>query len=139
MNSATLRTMRETVGLTAQQAADLAGVSLRTWQYWESPDGPDAKDDIGKVLASLLSRVISSVDAALDMLDSLPPEGNLRPVTLTRYRTQSDLNDAHPNFHGGLSAHNALIGHMLVVMTGEGFTPTVVWDDDLEAAIRPGL
>ncbi len=33
-----IRETRQAAGLTQQQAADLIGVVLRTWAYWESGD-----------------------------------------------------------------------------------------------------
>ena len=42
VNTATWKTLRETLGMTAQQVSDALGVNLRTAQRWEGSNDPPA-------------------------------------------------------------------------------------------------
>lgn len=136
MNSATLKTLRELVGLSQQQAADLVGVSLRSWQYWESPTGPNAKPDVAAALVGRLTRI-------QDVVDSIPDYNRMSEppteVVVTRYRSEADLNAAHPGYPGGLVAHAAAIRQIVARLDSLGVEGRVVWDNDPDATIRAGL
>lgn len=101
--------MRETAGLTLQAPADLAGVSLRDWQYWDSPDSvAEIRDDVYALLDHLLSEKASRVVDILDSLEALDAEfdagnGEAAVVSLVRYRSQAQLDRVHPEFPGGLT------------------------------------
>lgn len=129
--SAHLKTLREACGLTLNEAADLAGVSLRSWQYWESPDyeggiKPDVLNALNGYLI-ILDEAAGNFDTAIESL----PEGT--PVTLTRYRTEEALLRNHPDWVGGLSLHNAVVRYLLTLYAD--LDVTVVWDDDPRAVI----
>lgn len=131
MNSATLKTIREQVGLTAKEAAEAVGASLRTWQRWEAADytGRIPADAVD-MLQALLDEQSDMLDAILETIDDEPG-----PIALTRYRTQDALDRAHPGFPGGLSAHSAAVGAALRELLDEGRDVEVVWDDDPAAVV----
>lgn len=114
--SAHLRTMREAAGLTVEGAADLVGVSRRSWQHWESPDSEQGiKDDVYETLARLIDRKAAMVTAAVEALETTAEEEGFDPddgpVTLIRYRSPEQLERAHPGFEGGIGAHNTSRAH----------------------------
>lgn len=131
-----LRTLREAVGLSAQQAAAIADVALRTWQYWETGDAPAKIDAIAKLedLLALTLSNIASMDEALEQIEDTPAED--APIILTRYRNQAALDRAHPAFPGGISAHSAMIANMLVHLRSLDFEVLVLWDDSPHAHIN---
>lgn len=119
--SAHLRTLREAAGLTLQAASDLAGVSLRAWQYWESPDSTQPiKPDVYALLSGLVDRKAEMVDAMLDRLETMDSEfgddGDEPIVQLTRYRSQEQLDRVDPGFPGGIGAHSAVLAAILDVL-----------------------
>ncbi|CPR93730.1 DUF1870 family protein [Mycobacteroides abscessus] len=119
LGSAHLRTMREAAGQTMQAAADLAGVSLRTWQYWESPDSTGAiKEDVFALLDELLQIKASRVADVLDTVEDLDDEfenedGSPALVSLVRYRSQEHLDRVHPGYPGGIGLQNAILAVLL--------------------------
>lgn len=102
-----------------QVAAELAGVSLRTWQYWESPatDQP-IKPDVELLLVNLLAHKAQQVE---EMVAAL---GDSDPAIVVRYRSQVELDQALPTFPGGIGLHNAVIA---AVLTAVGDRAVVVW------------
>lgn len=91
MTAAEFKTIRESLGLTAQWIADQAGVKLRTAQYWEAgrmavPVG------VAKMLKGIDETIQSSVANALAHVDQLSNQhGEPSEITLLRYRTDADL------------------------------------------------
>ncbi|WP_087003604.1 DUF1870 family protein [Gulosibacter sp. 10] len=131
-STAHLKTLREETGLTLNEAADLAGVSLRTWKYWESPERDQpARPDVIEQLERILAVQDRGIDAVLEAHGSIPED---TVMTLTRYRTDGALARSHPGFPGGLSAHTAMIGRCVRELRSEGRDAIVVWDDDPAAA-----
>ncbi|WP_276005923.1 DUF1870 family protein [Mycolicibacterium frederiksbergense] len=114
-----MRTLREATGLTMQTAAHLAGVSLRTWQYWESPatDQP-IKPDVELLLVNLLAHKAQQVEEVIAAL------GDSDPAIVLRYRSQAEMDQALPGFPGGIGLHNAVIAE---VLTAVGDRAVVVW------------
>lgn len=112
--SAHLRTLREACGLTAQSAADLCGVSLRSWQYWESPDSTAAiKPDVRAKLDELLA--LKRQAAALMARGGGP---------LVRYVDESRLRAQVPEFDGPLGTWNSAVGAAAEELGDEAL---VVW------------
>ncbi|ART70698.1 hypothetical protein BTO20_21075 [Mycobacterium dioxanotrophicus] len=116
-SSAHLRTMREVAGLSMRAAADLCGVSLRTWQYWESPGSDQSiKDDVYELLDGLLRRKSQMVQQFLDAvadLDARHSADEIPPVSIVRYRSQTELEEVYPDFPGGIGLHNAVVSSVL--------------------------
>lgn len=136
LSSAHLGILRRAVGLNVQQAADLSGVSLRTWQYWEAGESP-VKPDVAAKFEKLLDLTLANIratDEALEQLENTPAED--APIVLTRYRNQAALDRAHPRFPGGLNAHNQMVANMLVYLRSIEMDVEVRWDDDPLAMVN---
>ncbi|WP_018600998.1 DUF1870 family protein [Mycobacterium sp. 155] len=137
LGSAHLRTMREAAGLTLQAAADLAGVSLRTWQYWESPDSTqEIKEDVFALLDHLLQEKASRVADILDKLEELDAEfdagdGEVAVVSLVRYRSQEQLDRVHRGFPGGIGLHNAMLAVLVEELDGRAVVSWVPEDPNI--------
>ena len=91
MTPAEFKTMRESLGLTAQWIADNACVKLRTAQYWEAgrmavpADVAGMLDRIDKTLESTVAQAVAHID------DLSEQHGAPAEITLVRYRTDADL------------------------------------------------
>lgn len=88
MTPAELKTMRESLGLSAQWVADQAGVRLRTVQYWEAGRMPVPED-----VAALLSRIDAQYERAVNEALAALKDAPEKPAeaVLVRYRTDTDL------------------------------------------------
>jgi len=98
MTSAELKTIRESLGLTAQWLADRVNVSLRTIRYWESgkSDIPlDVISQIEHLQKNFLKSVNTHVKEIKIILEKTKPEF----VVLLRYRTDEDLWSYQTQFH----------------------------------------
>lgn len=128
MSTAQVRTMREIAGLEQQEVASILGVSWRTYQRWESPNytGRVPFDEIEEILLPIISTQQALIDEALQACDS---DREAQAVVLTRYRHRGALIKKHPNFQGGLSAHNAAINAITRELLADGHSVQVVWDD----------
>lgn len=114
-----------------QTAADLCGVSLRTWQYWESPASEQTiKPDVRKLLGDLLER---KSELVAEFLASVGEDGDGAPVVLVRYRSQEELDRHRPGFPGGFGLHNAIIAALLEQL---GERAVVQWAPLLGATAR---
>jgi transcriptional regulator with XRE-family HTH domain len=91
MTPAEFKTIRESLGLTAQWIADHAGVKLRTVQYWEAgrmavpADVANMLNDIDKTLEATVEQAIAHID------ELTKQQVALAEITLVRYRTDADL------------------------------------------------
>lgn len=122
MTGAQLKTLRESLGLTAQWIADQAGVRLRTAQYWEA-GGRGVPDDVAALLMRVEAMHQHGLAAALAQLDDTiarmgePPE----VVELRRYGTDAELWDAHPDLHPlPASCHAALLARVFRALEARG-------------------
>lgn len=86
---ADFRALRESVGLTQQDVADEAGVSVRTVKRWEAPDGQDAPDDVVSFLIACKKSIDIDVSRYVDVVHTEVEEG--ATVMVPYYRTQEDL------------------------------------------------
>lgn len=84
MNAATLKTWRESVGLSATNLADLLGVETRSVSRWEAETSPIPPGILAKI-AELDTRI----NLALSELESRIR--GTRPMVLYRYREADDL------------------------------------------------
>lgn len=100
LTKADLRALRETVGLSQQQFADLAHVSRETIKRWEN-DTYDwqAPADAWAILYELRDRQLAAVDAALDFADTMHDDAPSETV-ISYYRSQAQYDACHPD--GGL-------------------------------------
>lgn len=100
MNSPEFKTLRESLGLSAQWLANQAGVKLRTIQYWESGRS-EPKEDVVNYLLSVdsmfdvfVDQVHGAIDTAEEKLGELPER-----VDLIRYRTDEELWTFRPDMN----------------------------------------
>jgi len=91
MTPAELKTIRESLGLTAQWIADHAGVKLRTAQYWEA-GRMAVPDDVVAMLGRIDQMLNSTVEQAVTHIDDMSDQhSEPSDVVLLRYRTDADL------------------------------------------------
>lgn len=118
VNTATWKTLRETLGMTAQQVSDALGVNLRTAQRWEGSNDPPA------FAVEWIERIWREYGRRIDaMVEDARQQGG--PVTLRRYRT-SELAQAAGEALP-VEMHAALVGLALEALRGEGIDATVDW------------
>ena len=125
MNSAELKTLRELIGLSAQQTAALAGVKLRTWQYWEQENGFAAKPDVATMFLDIHHEIRIAADR---MRDACLPHGP--PIVLWRY-SERDVSDMAQHFPGpaGLTilTFGAVLSNVMHSCDSADQRPRVVW------------
>lgn len=124
--SATYRMLRAAAGLTVEDAAELVGVSVRTFQRWEAaPEvggpGDAPKRDVRETLEDAVSDTITyadeMTDAVLDMTGGVP-ESSIG-VIFPRPRAASDIKTMAPAWMGG---YDAAVAHTITQLLDEGYS-----------------
>ncbi|WP_018133690.1 helix-turn-helix domain-containing protein [Acaricomes phytoseiuli] len=131
-SGAHVKTLRELSGLTVKELAERAGVTEDMWLKWENPKNSyQMKPDVEEFFTNLLDQYDGQVSAFEDVLDEIAgrPE-QPETITLTRYRNQAAFHRAHPDFPGGIRAHNQMLALVLWEAHRSDMDVTVVWDDD---------
>lgn len=131
MTGAELRTIRDSLGLSADQFAQMVGVRDRTVRRWEVGDWP-VPDEVAKVLSSLDAQIEHSVIQAVDTLKSAQDAVNGEPddVVLIRYRTDADLARYRPDMATLPGCvHGALIDRVRLAFGRIGVKTRLVWMD----------
>ncbi len=112
MNSATLKTIRESLGLTVGWLANQAQVQERTVRYWESGRN-EVPDDVAEMMLKLEVLSADMVLRATHQIDAIVKK-NGKPssaIVLVRYQSDKDLWKYRPDlkmlpatFHAGVLA-----------------------------------
>lgn len=115
VNTATWKTWRETLGMTAQQVAEELGVNLRTAQRWEATNDPPAfaVEWLDGYRLAMLDRIRTVVQ-------------DKGPVRLVRYRTEASARAAGEPLP--LSMHAALIGLTAAALEESRREYVIDWD-----------
>ena len=128
LTGAELKTLREALGLTVQELAGLGKVQLRSAQYWES-----GKYNVPDDVAELLSRIDKRFDELAIFNVQKILESGLKPdlVTLTRYQSDKDLRDAHPDMtYAGVAHHAALVDRSRRRLEDAGYKVEIIYSLD---------
>lgn len=104
--SAEVKALRESVGLSQVDLAELAGVAVRTIKRWERDMKPPA--DVCDLLERYVVRKAKAVEAALETVDSVTWKAGRAPdlVPLTYFRSQEEY-DAFGRDAGPFGVANA--------------------------------
>ena len=135
--SAEVKALRESVGLSQADLAELAGVSVRTIKRWERDMTPPT--DVCDLLERYVVRKAKAVEAALETVDRITwGQAGRAPdlIPLTYYRSQEEYDalgrDAGP--FGVANANSRAVGEALMA---RGFEVEFRYPD--EGAVRtPG-
>lgn len=105
MNSAEFKTMREAVGLSVAEAADLFCVEPRTIRHWES-----GRNSVPEGVASEITAIDSQLDFIVSEALRVYWEQKPDEVVLYRYRDIDELIESQGNFNGWpVSVHAAML------------------------------
>lgn len=120
MTPAELKTIRESLGLSAQWLADQAGVLQRSVQYWEAGRSR-VPDDVAELLLKLDAQFSEATRQAVvdeqTAKQGHPPE----VVRLYRYRDDAALWEARPDMDGlPVTAHAALLARVRLALLARG-------------------
>ncbi len=127
MTPAEFKTLRESLGLSAQWLADRAGVALRTVQYWEAGRRARIPADVCAILTEIDDKFERAVALALEIYikSGAPPK-----VTLLRYSSDADLWRYRPDMAGlPAAAHAALLARTRRALTAHGARVSIVYMD----------
>ena len=117
---ADFKALRETLGLTQQNVADMAGVRVLAVKRWEKPGGAEPPEDVWRALDEMRGRMLDmawfAADKAVEMRDSAGAES----VALTYYRSQ-DQYDAVGREPGPYGFTNAVARLTADYLKAEGF------------------
>lgn len=122
MSPAELKTIRESLSLTAQWLADHVGVKLRTVQYWEAGRAP-VPDDVAELLLQIDAQFAEATRHALAVVDEQTAKQGQPPETvrLYRYRDDAALWEARPDMRGlPVTAHAALLARVRLELLARG-------------------
>jgi len=121
MNGATLRTIREALGLSVPWFADFCKVRERTVRYWESGRNAVPADVEHAILTlenastEMADQLVGKVHALIDQYG--PPKG---PIPVERFDTDEDLARFQPNMEGlPVTFHAAAIARARWSLAGE--------------------
>lgn len=140
--AAEFRALREQVGLSQQDVADMLGVKVLSVKRWEKPDYPfeipqDAWDVLDEAYGLQRNAVENAVDQVIAAGESVGRSAEM-PVRITYWRTQGDYDERHPHDPGPFGQANATARAVAEKLRGLGihvafaFAPTVpveVWDE----------
>ena len=111
MNAAELKTLRESLGLTAQWLADAVNVNLRTVQYWESGRNNKIPEDVQNVIYDLDRFISSEIESEVDRLN------DIQSITLERFRDEAAMIASKPEFKGlPVTAHAMYVARLRAVL-----------------------
>lgn len=90
---AEVKALRESVGLSQADLADLAGVTVRSVRRWERDITPP--EDVLELLERYVIRKAKAVEAALETVDSVTEQMGRAPdlVPMTYYRSQAEYDE----------------------------------------------
>ena len=105
MNSAEFKTLREAVGLSVSNVANLANVGERTVRYWEAGRNSPPQE-ISNRLSDINEMLERSANEAIKIYEEKMPD----EVVLYRYVSDKELHKAHKGFKDlPVTVHAALL------------------------------
>ena len=130
MTGAELRTLRDSLGLSADAVAQMAGVKTRSVQRWEVDDWP-VPQDVAELLQRLDALLERAVLGAVDGLQAVKKgRGAPQEVVLLRYRSAVDLARCRADMAALPPAvHGALVDRVRVAFARLGVASRIVWMD----------
>lgn len=120
LSAAEFKTLRESVGLSLDEAGPGFGVTARTIANWEA-----GKHRIPVSAAETLLYLDRILDQRADASAELALEKRPDRVLLWRYRTLADLLVAHPDWPWPLGVHEAMLARTRKRLIGAGFEVTI--------------
>lgn len=131
-----IRTLRESLGLSAQQCADIMTKgALRTWQRYEEcvfRPSNDAVQGLLGALAAFRAHSDAQVSACLKRFLQASEKGTADPIVLLRYSDPSEMHLAAPELTGyPCTMHAAVVADVSLRLMGLGIPHTVrfAWED----------
>lgn len=131
MTGAELRTLRDSLGLSAEQIAVMAGVKGRTVQRWEVDDWP-VPQDVAELLQRLDTLLERAVLGAVDGLQQARERAGALPAetVMLRYRSAEDLARYRPDMAELPPAvHGALVDRVRLAFARLNVASRIVWMD----------
>jgi transcriptional regulator with XRE-family HTH domain len=122
MSPAELKTIRESLGLSAQWLADRAGVLQRSVQYWEAGRSR-VPEDVADLVLRIDAQFAEATRQALAVVDEQTEKQGRQPETvrLYRYRDDAALWAALPDMDGlPVTAHAALLARVRLALLDRG-------------------
>lgn len=122
MTPAELKTIRESLGLSAQWLADRAGVLQRSVQYWEAGRSR-VPEDVAELVLRIDAQFTEATRQALAVVDEQTARQGHPPevVRLYRYRDDAALHAARPDMDGlPVTAHAALLARVRLALMARG-------------------
>jgi len=150
MNGATLKTLREALGIPIAWLAEAGNVQERTARYWEArlDDVPDDVrvlfEELERVAAQTVAREIEAIQSQI-AIHGIPEE----PVLLVRYQDSVDMGRYQPDMVGfPVTFHAAVLARARWAMQQEGIEVEIhsfdarayeAWRRDAKQADSPAL
>ena len=122
MTPAELKTIRESLGLSAQWLADRAGVMQRSVQYWEAGRSR-VPEDVADLVLRIDAQFAEATRQELAVVDEQTARQGHPPevVRLYRYRYDAVLWAARPDMSGlPVTAHAALLARVRLALLARG-------------------
>lgn len=135
-SKATFRAMRERLGLTQQDVADIAGVRVLAVKRWEKPGEAEPPEDVWAALEEMRGRMLHMAGFSVDKAVELRDETGAGSVALTYYRSQ-DQHDAVGREPGPYGYTNAVARLTADYLEAEGFEVEFRYPDE-GAIVTPG-
>lgn len=128
MTGAELKTIRESLGLTARWCAENVGglAHIRSWQRWESdvvPVPTDVADEISAMDSAMTTQAGNACRVALERADK---HGPTDVVDLIRYASDAELWAAQPEMNGlPATFHAAMLARTRANLIEAGFKVSI--------------
>lgn len=120
LSAAEFKTLRESAGMSLDEAGPCFGVGRRTIANWES-----GKHRIPSAAAETLLDLDETLDERAEASVELALQKNPAHVLLWRYQTLAALLAAHPDWPWPLGVHEAMLARTRKRFIEEGFDVTI--------------
>lgn len=127
MGTAQFKTMRQALGLAADDVAQQCGVTLRTAQRWEKTHTPPA--DAAAWLSGLWAQRAAMIANSLDtMAETVDEYDEPRAVEVSRFASLESFRRTYPDGDAAdWKIHSATVGLLAMSVAVEGYKVRVGW------------
>lgn len=134
MTKARFRAIRESIGLSLRDVAQLCGVQERTARRWEAPGYNDPPEDAWDALAMMERRYQDGVSGAIDAVK----QSGAKIVSISYYRSQEEY-DAFGRDEGPVGFANAISREVMLWLEGRGYDVRMCFPEDADDTLTSAI
>ena len=130
MNTATFRTLAETMGMEQAWIADQLGVAVRTVARWHSPSYGQVPEFASVWVIGWWERFQGLLGQVVDQFaENVEEYGDPAVTVVSRFATEEAYAASGPEHGLAWSMHQAYVGLLVAALEFEGVTALVEWKE----------